>query len=91
LSSGLREAAFANQVADLRAGGKGFGYLGAVTLDAAAAGTVMPVGSVDWGGAWGHNWVVERQSGTVIVVCTNTLFEGCNGAFREEIVAAVFG
>ena len=91
LSGGLRDEAWANQVGGMREGGKGFGYLGAVTLDPAAAGTAMPVGAVDWGGAWGHNWVVERQSGTVIVVCTNTLFEGCNGAFREEVVEAVFG
>lgn len=91
LSAGLREAAWANQVGDLRAGGKGFGYLGAVTLDPVAAATAMPVGAVDWGGAWGHNWVVDRPSGTVIVMCTNTLFEGCNGPFREEVVQAVFG
>ena len=91
LSEHLRAQAFANQVGGLRAGGKGFGYLGAVTLDPVAAGTAMPVGAVDWGGAWGHNWVVDCRSRTVIVVCTNTVFEGCNGPFREEVVQAVFG
>ena len=91
LSDGLRDEAFGNRVDGLREGGKGFGFLGAVTLDPLAAGTAMPVGAVDWGGAWGHNWVVERGTGTVIVVCTNTLFEGCNGEFREEVVRAVFG
>ena len=89
LSAGLRAAAFANQIGDLpREAGKRFGYLGAITV---AAGAVMPVGAVDWGGAWGHNWVVDRASGTTIVVCTNTTFEGCNGPFREEVARAVFG
>jgi len=91
LSEGLRTAAFANQVGLLREGGKGFGFLGAVTLDSVAAGTAMPVGAVDSGGAWGHNWVIDCGSGTVIVVCTNTLFEGCSGPFREEVAQAVFG
>ena len=89
LSAGLRAAAFANQIGDLpREAGKRFGYLGAITV---AAGAAMPVGAVDWGGAWGHNWVVDRASGTTIVVCTNTTFEGCNGPFREEVARAVFG
>lgn len=94
LSPGLRDAAFANQIGQLprREGdaGKRFGFLGAVTQDPKAARTALPVGAVDWGGAWGHNWVVDRASGTVIVVCTNTTFEGCNGPFREEIIQAVF-
>ncbi len=95
LSPGLKEAAFANQIADLpqreRDAGKRFGFLGAVTVDPALAATAMPVGAVDWGGAWGHNWVIDRRSETSLVVCTNTAFEGCNGAFREEVVRAVFG
>jgi CubicO group peptidase (beta-lactamase class C family) len=93
LSPALREAAFANQIGDLprRDAGKRFGYLGAVVTDPAAAGTKMPAGAVDWGGAWGHNWVVDLRSATTIVCCTNTTFEGCNGPFREEVAAAVFG
>ncbi|MEO8243179.1 MAG: serine hydrolase domain-containing protein [bacterium] len=95
LSPPLRAAALANQIGDVprRASdaGKRFGFLGAVTVDPAAAGTAMPKGAVDWGGAWGHNWVIDPQSGTVVVCCTNTTFEGCNGPFREEIAAAVFG
>ena len=95
LSPGLRDAAFANQIGVIaRRGtdaGKRFGFLGAVTEDSRAAGTALPVGAVDWGGAWGHNWVVDRASETVIVVCTNTTFEGCNGPFREEVIGAVFG
>ena len=89
LSPGLREAAFANQIGALRRGdSKRFGYLGAITVE---PGTPMPLGAADWGGAWGHNWIVDPASETVIVVCTNTTYEGCNGPFREEVAAAVFG
>ncbi len=95
LSAGLREAAFGNQIGDLprrdKDAGKRFGFLGAVTVDPARAGTAMPAGAVDWGGAWGHNWVIDRASETSLVVCTNTAFEGCNGPFRDEVVSAVFG
>ena len=93
-TSATRAAAFANQIGDLERGprdaGKRFGFLGAVVVDPVAAGTALPAGAVDWGGAWGHNWVIDRASQTSIVTCTNTAFEGCNGAFREDIFRAVF-
>lgn len=95
LTSDLREQAFANQIGALPRqvgdAGKRFSFLGAVVVDPVAAGTAMPAGAVDWGGAWGHNWVVDLASETTVVCCTNTTFEGCNGPFREEIAAAVFG
>ena len=95
LTAGLREQAFANQIGDLprrdKDAGKRFSFLGAVVVDPGTAGTAMPRGAVEWGGAWGHNWVVDRASQTTVVCCTNTTFEGCNGPFREEIAAAVFG
>ena len=50
LSAPLRDAAFANQIGELpRDGGKRFGFLGAITV---AEGEAMPVGAVDWGGAF---------------------------------------
>ena len=95
LSASLRDQAFGNRIGTIprRASdaGKRFGYLGAVVVDPVAAGTLMPAGAVDWGGAWGHNWVIDRGNETSVVVCTNTAFEGCNGPFREEVVRAVFG
>ncbi len=95
LTPALRAAAFANQIGAVprreRDAGKRFSYLGALVDDPAAAGTAMPRGAVDWGGAWGHNWIVDRASATSVMVCTNTAFEGCNGPFREEVAAAVFG
>jgi CubicO group peptidase (beta-lactamase class C family) len=95
LSPGLREMALGNCIPGIarrpKDAGKGFGFLGAVLSDPVAARTAMPRGAVDWGGAWGHNWVIDPGSGTVIVTCTNTTFEGCNGPFREEMNVAVFG
>ncbi len=94
LSAPLRDAAFANQIGTLPRpvgdAGKRFNFLGALVVDPVLAGTAMPAGATDWGGAWGHNWVVDPPSQTTIVCCTNTTFEGCNGPFREEIARAVF-
>ena len=92
LTPATRAAAFANQIGDLpRDVGKRFTFLGALVTDPVAAGTAMPAGALDWGGAWGHNWVIDRASEATVVCCTNTLFEGCNGPFREDIAQAVFG
>lgn len=86
--------ALANQIGDLprRASdaGKRFSFLGAVLQDPQAAGNPCPEGTVDWGGAWGHNWVIDRANRITIVVCTNTTFEGCNGPFRDDILRAVY-
>ncbi len=95
LTPATRDAALANQIGDLprRAtdAGKRFGFLGAVTIDPVSAQFSVPAGTVDWGGAWGHNWMIDPASQTSVVTCTNTLWEGCNGPFREDIAAAVFG
>lgn len=89
------EMALGNRIGDLERreqdAGKRFGYLGAVLDDPVAAKNPCPVGTVDWGGIWGHNWVVDRTNGLTIVVCTNTTFEGCNGPFRDDILRAVYG
>jgi CubicO group peptidase (beta-lactamase class C family) len=70
--------------------GKRFSYIGAVIDDAVAAKSRCPVGTVDWGGAWGHNWVLDPVNRITIAVCTNTAPEGCNGPFRDDINNAVY-
>jgi CubicO group peptidase (beta-lactamase class C family) len=70
--------------------GQLFSYMGAVVTDAAASGW-RKNGLVQWGGVWGNNWVVDPASGTNLVVYTNTMKEGCNGPFRDEMRDAVFG
>ncbi|KRA42676.1 serine hydrolase domain-containing protein [Devosia sp. Root635] len=86
--------ALANQIGELprRANdaGKRFSFIGALLEDPAAANNPCPAGTVDWGGAWGHNWVVDPVNRMTIVVCTNTTFEGCNGPFRDDILRAVY-
>ena len=86
--------ALANQIANLprrpQDAGKRFSFIGAVLDDPQAANNPCPAGTVDWGGAWGHNWVIDPVNRMTIVVCTNTTFEGCNGPFRDDIVRAVY-
>jgi CubicO group peptidase (beta-lactamase class C family) len=88
-------AALANQIgAVLRRpidAGKRFGLIGAVLDDPKAARSPCPAGTVDWGGAWGHNWTVDPVNRLTIVICTNVAFEGCNGPFTEQVRDAVYG
>ena len=87
--------AISNQIGDLprrpRDAGKRFSLIGAVLDDPAAARNPSPKGTVDWGGAWGHNWVVDPVNRISIVVMTNTTPEGCNGPFRDDMLQAVYG
>ena len=71
--------------------GKRFTLLGAVIDDPKAARSPCPVGTLDWGGAWGHNWIIDPVNRWTILVCTNVAPEGCNGPFREDIRDAVYG
>ena len=71
--------------------GKRFSLIGAVIDDPKAAASPCPVGTVDWGGVWGHNWIVDPINRITVMVCTNTTPEGCNGPFREDIRDAVYG
>jgi len=88
-------AALANQIGAIPRrvddAGKRFGLIGAVIDDPKAAHSPCPVGTVDWGGAWGHNWIVDPVNRLTIVTCTNVAFEGCIGPFREDIRDAAYG
>lgn len=70
--------------------GKRFGYIGAILEDQQKALNPSPLGTVDWGGVWGHNWVIDPVNRITIVTCTNTTPEGCNGPFRDDILRAVY-
>lgn len=86
--------ALRNQIGDLprrpQDAGKRFSLIGAVLADQQAAKNPCPVGTVDWGGAWGHNWIIDTQNRLSVLVCSNTAPEGCNGPFREEIRDAIY-
>ena len=88
-----RKAALTNQVGSFLTGrraGEQFGYFGAVITDAKAAGWPRD-GMVRWGGIWGNNWALDPQTGTIAVAFTNTMFEGSDGRFRDDVRDAVFG
>jgi len=70
--------------------GKRFTLIGAIIDDPNAAKSPCPVGTLDWGGAWGHNWIIDPANRITVLVCSNTAPEGCNGPFREEVRDAVY-
>lgn len=94
LAASSVEEAFTNQIGTLPRretdAGKRFTVLGAMIDDPAAARSPCPVGTLDWGGAWGHNWIIDRTNKLSIAVLTNTAPEGCNGPFREDVRDAVY-
>lgn len=88
-----REAAFANQIGRVtrpRDPGQKFGFVGAVIDDPKASGWHKR-GLIHWGGVWGNNWIIDPATRTTVAVMTNTMKEGCDGPFRDEIRDAVFG
>lgn len=96
--SGLLPPALAAQMASPQVGeqgppepaGWGFGLGFAVLRDAAASGTPQSAGTWRWGGAYGHSWFVDPARGLSVVALTNTLYEGMDGAFVDELRDAVY-
>lgn len=93
LSPELRDRALSNQIGTLvgpdRPGAK-FTFIGALVSDAAASGWHKN-GLIEWGGIWGNSWILDPDTGTSVVAYTNTMWNGCNGPFRDQIRDAVFG
>lgn len=71
--------------------GWGFGYGWAVLDAPAVARTPQGVGTIAWGGVYGHNWFVDRKNGLTVVLMSNTAFEGMNGQVTLELREAVYG
>ncbi len=96
--SGLLPPALATEMASPQVGeqgppepaGWGFGLGFAVLRDAAASGTPQNIGTWRWGGAYGHSWFVDPARGLSVVALTNTLYEGMDGAFVDELRDAVY-
>ncbi|MEG1281876.1 MAG: serine hydrolase domain-containing protein [Comamonas sp.] len=70
--------------------GWGFGYGWAVLVDPAASGTPQSAGSLQWGGAYGHNWFVDPDKQLSVILLTNTAFEGMSGALVAQVRDAVY-
>ncbi|MBO8043933.1 serine hydrolase, partial [Pseudomonas aeruginosa] len=47
-------------------------------------------GTWRWGGAYGHSWFVDPVRGLSVVALTNTLYEGMDGAFVDQLRDAVY-
>ncbi|MCD4512061.1 beta-lactamase family protein [Brucella pseudogrignonensis] len=77
--------------AETQGPGWGFGLGWAVLVDPAPTGTPQAPRTLQWGGAYGHNWFIDRANGLSLVALTNTAFEGMSGAFPTEIRNAVYG
>ncbi|KJF71056.1 serine hydrolase domain-containing protein [Agrobacterium arsenijevicii] len=77
--------------AETQGPGWGFGYGWAVLVDPAPTGTPQAPGTLQWGGAYGHNWFIDRANGLSVVALTNTAFEGMSGAFPGDVRNAVYG
>jgi CubicO group peptidase (beta-lactamase class C family) len=65
--------------------------MSAVLADPAAAQSPQSVGTLEWGGIYGHNWFMDRAAGLSVVSFTNTAVEGCLGKFPKEVRQAVYG
>jgi CubicO group peptidase (beta-lactamase class C family) len=89
-------AMMSNQIGELRVNLEptsawGFGFGGAVLLDAALASVPQSNGTYKWGGVYGHHWYIDPQESLTVLSMSNTTVEGMSGAFVGELMAAVYG
>lgn len=84
--------AFSNRIGDVHREepGQRFGYLGAVIDDPVAANSASARGTVNWGGVYGHSWLVDPANGITIVSMSNTALEGCTGRYPKDLIKAVY-
>jgi CubicO group peptidase (beta-lactamase class C family) len=68
-----------------------FGFGGAVLVDSGAAHTPQAPGTLQWTGAYGHRWFIDRANEFTLVALTNTTFEGMVGRFAVDVRNAVYG
>ncbi|MBH1920025.1 serine hydrolase domain-containing protein [Serratia surfactantfaciens] len=70
--------------------GWGWGFCGALLVDAEAANTPQHAGTQAWGGVYGHSWFFDPEAQLSVVVLTNTAFEGMCGRYPQQIRDAVY-
>jgi len=92
LGKSTTEEMFRNQIAGLPGmqPGVGFGFGGALVLDPAAVKTPQSVGTMYWGGVYGHSWFVDPVKKITVVALTNTAPDGMAGKFPDGIRDAVY-
>lgn len=84
--------AFSNRIGDLfrQDQGQRFGYFGAVIDDPVAAESPSGAGTVNWGGVYGHSWLVDPANAITLVSMSNTALEGCTGRYPKDLIRAVY-
>ena len=84
--------AFSNQIGDIKRAdaGQRFGYLGAIVDDPVAANSPSAKGTVNWGGVYGHSWLVDPANGLTVGSMSNTALEGCTGQYPKDLIRAVY-
>lgn len=70
--------------------GQRFGYFGAIVDDPVAADSPSARGTLNWGGVYGHSWLVDPANGITIVSMSNTALEGCTGDYPKQLIRAVY-
>jgi CubicO group peptidase (beta-lactamase class C family) len=89
------EMASRNQIGDLprtgpRDAGWRFGLVSSILADPVAAATPQSVGTLQWGGVYGHQWFVDKTAGLSVVIFTNTAVHGLM-AFPPTVRDAIYG
>jgi CubicO group peptidase (beta-lactamase class C family) len=84
--------AFSNRIGTVERAeaGQRFGYFGAIVDDPAAANSPSARGTVNWGGVYGHSWLVDPANRLTIVSMSNTALEGCTGQYPKDLIRAVY-
>ena len=59
-------------------------------VDTRAAAVRQPRGTVKWGGVYGHSWFMDPRNKRIVLLLTNTLYEGMSGKLRNDIVHAIY-
>ncbi|QYO78274.1 serine hydrolase domain-containing protein [Devosia salina] len=86
------DLAFSNRIGSVHRddAGQRFGYLGAIVDDPVAANSPAAKGTINWGGVYGHSWLVDRANALTIVSMSNTALEGCTGQYPKDLIRAVY-
>jgi CubicO group peptidase (beta-lactamase class C family) len=83
---------FSNQIGDLPrdVAGQRFGYFGAIIDDPVAADSPSARGTINWGGVYGHSWLIDPLNAITLVSMSNTALEGCIGRYPKDVIRAVY-
>lgn len=90
-SAALMHVPYVGAQAEIQGPGWGFGFGGAVLVDAALANTPQHNGTLQWGGVYGHSWFCDPLAQLSVVALTNTAIEGMGGVYPQQIRDAVYG